>query len=149
MNTQAETEIRALYQRVIEGWNQRSAEAMAAPYAEDGEQIGYDGSQVAGRDNIAAHLQPIFEHHRTPAYVTKVRGVRFLSDDVADLRAIAGLVPHGQTEIQSALNSLHTMIAIKREGEWRVALFQNTPAQFHGRPELVEAMTAELRAVQV
>lgn len=27
----------------------------------------------------------------------------------------------------------------------RSALFQNTPAQFHGRPELVEALTEELR----
>jgi hypothetical protein len=26
-------------------------------------------------------------------------------------------------------------------------LFQNTPAQFHGRPELVDAMTRELQAV--
>ncbi|MGZ4033139.1 MAG: SgcJ/EcaC family oxidoreductase, partial [Tumebacillaceae bacterium] len=29
--------------------------------------------------------------------------------------------------------------------DWQIALFQNTPAQFHGRPELVEQMTAELR----
>jgi hypothetical protein len=26
-------------------------------------------------------------------------------------------------------------------------LFQNTPAQFHGRPELVEDMTRDLQAV--
>jgi hypothetical protein len=29
----------------------------------------------------------------------------------------------------------------------RIVLFQNTPAQFHGRPELVEEMTRELQAV--
>jgi hypothetical protein len=28
---------------------------------------------------------------------------------------------------------------------WRIELFQNTPAQFHGRPELVSEMTAELQ----
>jgi hypothetical protein len=31
------------------------------------------------------------------------------------------------------------------DGAWRVALFQNTPAQFHGRPDLVAAMTEELQ----
>ena len=30
-------------------------------------------------------------------------------------------------------------------GEWRISLFQNTPAQFHGRPDLVERLTRELR----
>ena len=32
------------------------------------------------------------------------------------------------------------------DGQWRIALFQNTPAQFHGRPEAAEALTDELRA---
>ena len=31
-----------------------------------------------------------------------------------------------------------------RDG-WRIALYQNTPAQFHGRPELSRALTEELR----
>jgi hypothetical protein len=29
--------------------------------------------------------------------------------------------------------------------KWRIALFQNTPAQFHGRPELVQQLTEQLR----
>ncbi|MGH2514102.1 MAG: SgcJ/EcaC family oxidoreductase, partial [Ktedonobacterales bacterium] len=33
----------------------------------------------------------------------------------------------------------------RRGGGWYVALFQNTPAQFHGRPEVSAALTAELR----
>jgi hypothetical protein len=36
-------------------------------------------------------------------------------------------------------------VAAKRAGHWRIALFQNTPAQFHGRPELAKALTEELR----
>ena len=34
--------------------------------------------------------------------------------------------------------------AVQRGGAGRIALFQTTPAQFHGRPEAVEAMTQEL-----
>jgi len=28
---------------------------------------------------------------------------------------------------------------------WRIALFQNTPAAFHGRPEAAKKLSAELR----
>jgi hypothetical protein len=41
--------------------------------------------------------------------------------------------------------AIQTLVAAKRDGKRRVALFQNTPAQFHGRPELVESLTEELR----
>jgi ABC-type lipoprotein export system ATPase subunit len=31
------------------------------------------------------------------------------------------------------------------EDQWQIAVFQNTPAQFHRRPELAKNMTDELR----
>jgi uncharacterized protein (TIGR02246 family) len=140
-----ETEVRALYQQLLDGWNKRSADAMAEPFAEDGELIGFDGSQVIGKTEIVSHLQPIFAGHITPPYVAKVREVRFLGSEVAVLRAIAGMVPPGQSDIDPKLNSHHTLVAVKREGKWYIELFQNTPAQFHGRPELVRKMTEELQ----
>nr|WP_263596933.1 hypothetical protein [Metabacillus idriensis] len=36
------------------------------------------------------------------------------------------------------------MLHPKRENKWLIQLFQNTPAKFHGRPELNEQMTKEL-----
>jgi uncharacterized protein (TIGR02246 family) len=140
-----DTEIRALYQQLLDGWNKRSADAMAEPFAEDGELIGFDGSQLEGQSEIASHLQQIFADHPTPVYVGKVKNVRLLGSGVADLRAVAGMVPPGQSDIQPNLNTHHTIIAVKREGKWRIALYQNTPAQFHGRPELVQKLTDELR----
>jgi uncharacterized protein (TIGR02246 family) len=140
-----EVEIRALYQQLLDGWNKRSADAMAEPFAEDGELIGFDGSQVTGKAAVVSHLQPIFADHPTPIYVSKVRNVRFLGPEVAVLRAVAGMVPSGQSDIDPKLNTHHTLVAAKREGKWYIELFQNTPAQFHGRPELVQKMTEELR----
>jgi hypothetical protein len=34
---------------------------------------------------------------------------------------------------------------LKENNDLKIQLFQNTPAQFHGRPEIVEQMTEELR----
>jgi uncharacterized protein (TIGR02246 family) len=70
-----------------------------------------------------------------------------LGTQVVILRAIAGLVPPGQSAINPETNSHQTVVAERQEGQWKIVLFQNTPAQFHGRPELVEEMTQELQAV--
>jgi uncharacterized protein (TIGR02246 family) len=40
-----ESEICALYQQMLEGWNNVSGEAMAATFLDDGTIIGFDGSQ--------------------------------------------------------------------------------------------------------
>ncbi len=140
-----ESEVRALYRRMLDGWNARSAEAMAAPFEEDGEIVGFDGSQMSSRAEIAATLQGIFGDHVTAPYLSSVRSVRLLTPGVAVLRAIAGMVPPGKIDIEPALNAVQTLVAVKRDGAWRIALFQTTPAQLHGRPDLVQEMTEELR----
>lgn len=135
----------ALYEQLLASWNARDAGAYAALFTPDGNIVGFDGSQVDGPAVIAAHLGQIFADHPTPSYVAKVREVRRLSLDVALLRAVAGLVPRGQADLNPATNAIQSLVAVRHDGAWRIALFQNTPAQFHGRPELAEQLTAELR----
>ncbi len=143
----AEMEVRTLYRQLLNGWNKRNAAAFAAPFAQDGEVIGFDGSQMTGRVEIAATLGQIFADHVTAPYVSKVRSVRLLSPEVAILRAIVGMVQPGQLDLDPAVNAHQTLVAAKRDGTWRIELLQTTPAQFHGRPELVQHMTEELRQV--
>jgi uncharacterized protein (TIGR02246 family) len=138
-------EVQAVYKKLLDAWNERSAEGMAKLFTDDGESIGFDGSQSIGRQEIFSHLKPIFEHHPTARFISKVKDVRFLSSEIAILRAIAGVVPPKQSDLNPNVNTHHTLVVVKRNGDWRIQLFQNTPAQFHGRPELVEKMTAELR----
>jgi uncharacterized protein (TIGR02246 family) len=139
--------VRALYHGLLDAWNRRSAREMAAPFAEAGNLVGFDGSVVNGRVDIEAHLTPIFTDHVTARYVGKVREVRFLSPDVAVLRAVVGMVPPGGTDINPAVNAVQTLVAVRQNGEWRVEVYQNTPAAFHGRPDLSAALTEELRAL--
>lgn len=143
----AEAAVRALHRRLLEAWNDRDAAAFAAPFAEDGYVVGFDGSEMDGREAIATEIGQIFAHHMTARYVGKVREVRFLTPDVAVLRAVAGLVPRGRDDLNPDANAIQTLVARKRGGQWAIALYQNTPAQFHGRPQLVESLTAELRAL--
>jgi len=137
-------EVRGIYRRLIDGWNAGDADAMAETLAHDGLVIGFDGSQMVGRGQVAGELGRIFADHRTAMYVTKVRSVNELGRDAALLHAVAGMMQPGGSEIMPDRNAIQTVIAHRGEDGWSVALFQTTPARFDGRPELTENLTAEL-----
>jgi uncharacterized protein (TIGR02246 family) len=143
-----ESAVRTLYQQLLASWNAHDATAFAAPFTDDAEVIGFDGSQMTGRAEIEATLKGIFADHETGAYVGIIRSVRFLSPEVAMLRAVSGAITAGQEDLNPALNAQQALIAIKHDGAWRITLYQNTPAQFHGRPDLAQRLTDELRAVR-
>jgi uncharacterized protein (TIGR02246 family) len=140
-----ESQVRLLYQELLKAWNEKNARKMADLIAENGNLVGFDGSQIDGRRQVESVLGKIFADHPTAAYVSIVRELRLLSPDVALLRAVAGMVPPGQSDINPAVNAVQSLIATKEQGRWRIALFHNTPAAFHGRPELSEQLTEELR----
>jgi uncharacterized protein (TIGR02246 family) len=144
-DTSDDAPIAALYRQVLESWNRRDASAFAMLFDDEGHSIGFDGSPITGREEIATTLSQIFADHVTATYRGKIRGIRFLAPHVALLRAVVGMVPPGQSDINPAVNALQTMVAVNFAGDWRIALLQSTPAQFHGRPEMAEALTEELR----
>ena len=139
------TEVQNLYNKLIDAWNRRDAKEMSDQFADQGVQIGFDCSKLIGKEEILTHLTPIFENHPTAPFITKVKKIRSLGTDAAILYAIAGMIPPGKSDIEPAVNAHQTLVAVKKNNGWQVELFQNTPAQFHGRPELVEEMTEELR----
>jgi len=140
-----EANVRVLYHNLLSAWNRRSAVDMASLFTESGSLVGFDGSQVNGLEAIGEHLAPIFLHHPTAEFISKVREVRFLSADVALLRAVVGMIPRGKNDIMPEVNAVQSMVAVKTNDHWRVALFQNTPAAYHGQPEASERLTQELR----
>jgi uncharacterized protein (TIGR02246 family) len=140
-----ERAVRALYSALLHAWNERDAEAFAAQFLSEGSMIGYDGSIVDGQAEIAQHIGDVFRHHQTPLYTARVKRVRFLTPESAIVRGHVGMRTAPTLVINPALNAIQSLVAQWVDGAWRVALFQNTPAQFHGRPDLVAAMTEELQ----
>ena len=137
---------RELYGRLLEAWDKRNARNYALLFAPDATLVGFDGSQVCGQLQIGAHVSEVFTHHQTPRYVGIVREVRSIAPDVSLLRANAGLIPPGKDDIDPALNAVQSLLSVKKGGAWKIALFHNTPAQFHMHPHQSKALTEELRA---
>ena len=50
-----------LYQQLMDGWNKGSGEAFAAPFAEDGDLVGIDGTHLKGRQEIISFNQQLFD----------------------------------------------------------------------------------------
>jgi uncharacterized protein (TIGR02246 family) len=139
--------ILAIYQQLLQQWNKRNAAGMTGLFATNGTLIGFDGSQLNGQKEIYAVLEEIFSNFPTAAYVSIVKEVRLLTPTTALLLAVAGMVAVGSSDISPEVNVLHSITVVEEEGKWRIALFQNTPAAFHGRPELAEQLSADLRHV--
>ena len=145
--TLTRTAVLTLYTRLLEAWNSRDAATFAAQFAADGSTVGFDGSQLDGRDAIRSELARIFADHVTATYVAKVREVRALAPGAMLLRGVAGMVPPGQSALMAERNAVQSLVAVLEGGEPRIAMYQNTPARFDGRPQLAEQLTAELTAV--
>ena len=73
--------------------------------------------------------------------------MRFLTPDVAIMHAVGGTIMAGQSDIETERNSVHTIVVKKGDtnSQWRIVAFQNTRAQYIGRPEMVETLTEDLR----
>lgn len=102
-----EADIRELYQQMVYGWNRGSGKGFAAPYAEDGVLVGYDGTYPKRHREMASFDQQIFDRFvKGSRFVWKIRSVRFLTADVALIHAVSGTVMAGQLNIDQERNSI-------------------------------------------
>lgn len=137
----------AVYDRLLRAWNDQNADAFGGVFAADGSAVGFDGSTMNGRQEIVETIRAIFRDHRTATYVAKVREVRELGADAVLVRAVVGMRPPGSAELNPAVNAIQSVVMTGQGASLRVALLHNTPAAFHGRPELAEELTRELTDV--
>lgn len=76
-------EVHALYHQLLDSWNIRDAGRFPNLFEDNGNSIGFDGSQMNSRLEIATEVLRIFGDHQTASYVGKIREVRFLTPEVA------------------------------------------------------------------
>jgi uncharacterized protein (TIGR02246 family) len=122
-----ENELRALYAALMDGWNRGSAEAFAAPLDDEVDFIAFDGTRFRRRDELVRFHEPLFKTHlKGTRLVGDVTDVRFLGSDVAVLHARGGTIMRGRSRPSPERDSVQTLVAVKREGRWRLIAFQNT-----------------------
>jgi uncharacterized protein (TIGR02246 family) len=121
--------VAALTQRVIAAWAYGDGDAFAEVFVEDGTMI-LPGLFKKGREEIRAYLKEAYEG---PYKNTQVTGrpldLRFFGPDSGILITQGGVLAPGETEVSDAQAIRATWTVVKRDGQWRLAAYQNSPAK--------------------
>lgn len=126
--------VRRLYQQLMDGWNSGSGEAFAAPFAEDGDLVAFDGGHFKGHREIVPFHDDLFRTHlKGTRLVGEVKDLRFLTDDVALMHAVGSTIMPGKSTPSPERDSIQTLVAVRKNGYWKLAAFQNTRIRPMGR----------------
>ena len=113
--------------RMLEAWGAGDGAAFATPFSDDALFIGFDGSVMRGREQIAATHQEVFDRWMKDKRLTEERTeVSFVDPDVAIVHALGGTVMRGRSEPTPERDSIQTLVAVRDASGWSFVSFQNT-----------------------
>jgi uncharacterized protein (TIGR02246 family) len=128
-----EAAIRALYQRLIDSW-QEGAEAYAECFAPDATYIIANGKVQRGWQDIVAGHRIIFSAWaRNSRLEGRIDSLTFLTADVAQLIAYGHIEYLDHRSSDDNKRTVYTLTAVRRDGAWTFAHYQNTPLPKPGR----------------
>lgn len=120
--------VRAVPGRIIAAWADNNAAAFAEVFTEDGSMI-LPGVHITGRDAIREFMTAAFAG---PYQGTNVTGtpvaVKYLAEDVVLVITKGGVLKPGVTELDEASAVKASWLLVKRNGDWLLTAYQNTPA---------------------
>jgi uncharacterized protein (TIGR02246 family) len=119
--------IAALTQKMVAGWAYGEADTIASLFVEDGTLI-LSGVFCNSREEVREYFAEAFENHYKDTQVTgKPISIRVLGPDTAILLSHGGVLEPGETEVAEAGAIRASWLVVKRDGEWKLAAYQNTP----------------------
>ncbi len=119
-----EAAIRKNVKQMETGWNTKSGELFAKPFAEDADYVVINGMYLKGRAVLETAHQQIFDTIYKDTTVTlSVKQIRFLRPDVAVVH-VNGHRSGPTKELTS--DAMLTMVMTKEKRNWTIAAFQNT-----------------------
>jgi uncharacterized protein (TIGR02246 family) len=119
--------IASLTQRMIAAWAVADAEAIAGLFVEDGTMI-LAGTYCDSRAAIQDYFAEAFKGEYNGTQVTgKPLASRFFGPDAGVLLTVGGVLEPGETEVSSKQGIRASWTVVRRDGEWWLAAYQNTP----------------------
>lgn len=114
--------------RLVAAWAKNDANGVADVFTDDGILILPGDVYKKTREEIRAFMAAAYAGPFKGSGVTgRPVDVRFVNDEIALLRTEGGILAEGQTSIAPELAVGSTWIVVKKEGEWKLAAYQNSP----------------------
>jgi len=126
--SEQEKEVLQVPLRLVNAWAVNDADGVANVFTEDGILILPGDVYKEGREEVRSFMAAAYAGPFKGSGVTgKPVDVRFVTDEVALLRTHGGILAPGETEIAPELAVRSTWVCVKRDGEWYLAGYQNSP----------------------
>jgi uncharacterized protein (TIGR02246 family) len=125
----SESAVLQLCQRLTDAWNAGDATAYGDLFTADADYVVFNGMHLEGRDAIAESHRWLFDG---PLRGTRLSAgsapatVRFVRPDVAIVISTGGMTMAGEPSPDPGHDSIQTLVAVRGDGGWRLASFQNT-----------------------
>lgn len=128
--TTAETDVRAVLDRLTRAWNDGDATAYGRLFTEDADYITFFGLNMPGRQAIENEHRMLFEGPLKGSKLTGRLGatakVRFVRPDVAVVVVGGGSSLSGADTADAGRESTVGFVLVQEDGEWLITAFQNT-----------------------
>jgi uncharacterized protein (TIGR02246 family) len=119
--------IEALLERQLVAWSDGNGASFAATYTADADLTTFDGTHVAGRQEIASFMQAQFDAFLKGTRVLAApKRIRFIGDSVAVMITEGGVLFPGETAVPPERFSIQTFLATRSDQGWLFEAFQNT-----------------------
>jgi uncharacterized protein (TIGR02246 family) len=123
----AEADLRGLITRMTDSYNRGDAHGVAAMYTPDGDLITGTGDHLAGPAEIESFLSNlVMTLPKGTRFIARVTDIRFAGPDVALVTSDGGWLYPGEANVSEKNQGLQSVVALRRDGTWRVVLFQRT-----------------------
>lgn len=123
-----EKEVLGVPLRLVAAWAKNDAAAVANVFTEDGTMILPGDVHKRGRAEIRAFMAAAYAGPFKGSGVTgRPVDIRFVAEDCALVRTHGGILAEGETEIDPELAVRSTWVLVKRDDEWQLAAYQNSP----------------------
>lgn len=117
----------ALWAKQFDAWAAGDGRTYADLFTADGEMVVFDGTHVAGRENIATYMQFVFDnflqHTRLSAFV---ESMRMVAPQTIVMISHGCVLRPGETVCPPPADSRQTNVFVKQRGQWWFSSFQNT-----------------------
>ena len=125
--TTDETEIRALFTRLLRAWTDGDAVAYGACFTDDCGYVSFDGALATGRPAVVASHDALFRGVLFgSALVGEPEQVRFVAADVAVVQATGAVQVAWRRPLPRRRATRNTVVAVRTAPGWLFAQMPNT-----------------------